>query len=49
MLHEKGKVATIHRIAKKQYQCIINFEIIKTYKQRRSCKNRIVKLYKNLI
>lgn len=43
-LDQEGITCYIHYIAKKRYELIINFEIVKQYRQRRSCNRYIEKL-----
>ncbi len=47
VLDRKGIFTSIERIKKKEYQCIVSYEIVKIYKTRLSCKNRICKLLNN--
>ena len=44
-LDKKGITTCIKRVGKKQFQFINNFEIVRTYKTRISCKRQIIKLY----
>jgi len=46
-LDNKGINTYIHHVGEKTYNVIINYEIKRTYKQRRSCKRYIIKLNKN--
>jgi len=47
VLDRQGIFTRIERIKKKEYQCIVNYEIVKIYRTRISCKNRIAKLLNN--
>lgn len=47
-LDQKGFLIHIQRINKKTYYFIVNGTILKVYKQRQSCNNRLVKQYKEL-
>lgn len=46
-LQEQGITSNIKRVGKKNYNVIINFEIVKNYKQRRGAKNYIKRLLIN--
>lgn len=45
-LHERGFITTIERVHRKCFNCIVNFAIVKIYRNRISCKRRIIKLHK---
>ena len=47
-LHKLGHITNIEKVGTKQYNVIVNFEIVRTYKTRISCKRRIIKLSDNL-
>jgi hypothetical protein len=42
----KGMTASIQRSGKKQFDLVLNFEIMKSYKTIRSCRRRILELEK---
>lgn len=44
-LDQRGSLITIQRVDKKCYNLIINGIIVRIYKQRQSCNNRIVKMH----
>lgn len=44
-LDQAGKFTAIRKVDKKQYNLIVNYEIVLTRKQRRSLKNHIIKLH----
>ncbi len=44
ILLQNNIIAEIKRVERKNYQLIINFEVIKVFKKRESCNNRIMKL-----
>lgn len=46
-LDRAGIVTSIVKVDKKKYNLIVNYEIIRIRKQRRSLKNYVVKLYSN--
>ena len=45
-LHKLGFITNIERVHKKCFNCIVNFTIVTTYRNRISAKNRIIKLHK---
>lgn len=45
-LDQKGMLVTIQRIDKKCFNFIVNGVVVKVYKQRQSCNNRILKMNK---
>lgn len=44
-LDAAGKLSIIRKVDKKQYNLIVNYEIVLIRKQRRSLKNHIIKLH----
>ncbi|MFY9308083.1 MAG: hypothetical protein WAQ28_03430 [Bacteroidia bacterium] len=44
-LDQNGFVTEIKKVGFKEYNLILNFEVYKIRKQRRSCKAHIIKLY----
>lgn len=48
-LDRHGLLTKIVRVAKDKFQVLVNFEIVKTRKQRRACKNHIIKLHAETI
>lgn len=48
-LDSVGFTVYINRAAKKCYNLVVNGEIIKVYKQRKSCNRRIEKMYNQKI
>jgi hypothetical protein len=48
-LAEHGELIYIHRVGKLRYQLHVNFEAIKTYRQRQSCNSYIKKRYQILV
>lgn len=44
-LHKLGLITNIELVGKKCYNVIVNFEIVKTYRTRISCKRRIIKIH----
>lgn len=48
-LDQVDMVVCINRTGPKSYDLIINGEIVKSFRQRRSCNRRIEKLYKSKI
>lgn len=45
-LHKLGFITNIQRVHRKCFNVIVNFEIIRTYRNRISCKKRIIKIHK---
>lgn len=45
-LDRLGFATNIERVKEKCYNYIVNFEIIKTFRNRISAKNRVIKLHK---
>ena len=48
-LTNRGIITCILRIGKNRYQMIVNYEVIREYKSRRSCNKYIYKLYTGVI
>lgn len=45
-LDQAGILTTIKRACKKNYNVIVNYEVVKNYRQRRSAKRYITRLHK---
>ena len=44
-LDKNGIFTEIKKVGRKEYNLIINFNVVKIRKQRRSCKANVIKLY----